>query len=146
MLKSFAELARKMDRKVTALQREVIAAERKTLDVAQSAFVKLSSGTMTGRQRRMLGYPYSRKNPNGGVDPAYINSLTGNFRRGWVKTAPRLRNGMISSSVVNRSKEADYMFGTRRMVQRPIDAKVASAIKSIRLTNLRNAIVRGLRA
>lgn len=144
-MKTIGQLAVSFDRKMNALVREIQQAERKTAEQTKSIFVKMSSGTMTPGQRRLLGYPYAVRSPHPGVDPAYINVITGNLKRSW-RIIAKQSKGRSTVSVVNTSKEAQWMLGTAKMVPRRLDTKVVEMIRPLRIANLRRAVQRALRA
>lgn len=83
---------------------------KEALDIAK----KHSSGMITTAQQRKEGHPYRRGGPNP-YDPGTINVQSGRFRSAW---RLEYRGGYLC--LINESPEADFMKGTRRMVERPI--------------------------
>jgi biotin carboxylase len=136
----------KCRRIASALVTEAKAAEATLLAETEELFEKQSSGTLSTETLRMMGHPYAVRAPQDPPDHSIINDQTGKFRRSWRKSGPRMRGGMLRSTVVNVDPVAKYMFGTTKMVARPIDQTVAAMMQQRRVELHRLAIQRALRA
>lgn len=141
-----AQFTAAMKRKRDAILREILSAENQTINETQAMFVRASSGTISTKTLRLMGHPYAKRDPQTPLNPAVINKQSGAFKRDWRKARARMAGGVIRGSVVNVDPKAVYMLGTTKMVQRPIDVAVANTMKPRRLSLLRNALARALRA
>lgn len=79
-----------------------------------------SSGPYSLAMLRRMGHPYSRRRPRPPMDPGIVNRQTGRFLRAWGRSDAHWDSGRRTVNVANFSDRAEYMFGTRRMIARPI--------------------------
>ena len=122
-------------------------AERQSLRQGQRMAVQASSGPFSLAQLRGMGHPY--RNPaNPGpapavlLDPSVINKQGGGFAGDWKSRGPdRSSDGRsLKSAIVNNNPVGVFLKGTKRMVARPVEERVARQLEPERNRRLRNAI------
>ena len=115
-------------------------ADMRTLRAAMTEAVRMSSGSRSTQELQKIrpgAYAVSRGEPL--FDPAVINAQNeGGFREHWRIDPKRTDND--TAALVNDSDVADFMKGTSKMVERPIQKHLEEFIEKIRMSNL----VRGL--
>lgn len=129
--------ARELHRHLKAMRRRV----ERNLDVAVSRTahaamrhaVKLSSGTFVARGE------YARRDPRPPQDPAIINVQSGAFRSAW--TVKQEGDKWV---LENDSPHADFMLGTRLMIERPILQRVEAWATPVLERNVTEALRRAL--
>jgi len=133
-----------------ALETEVRRAEEATAKECVQMYVQASGGPYSLRQLARMGHPYGKGLDRkvfrlvSRLDPTIINDQTGNFRRAWFMQRYYSRNSKIQ--VINNTKEARFMLGTKRMIARRIDQRVTDLIEPIRNRRLLAALQKALRS
>ena len=121
----------------------LLAAEAITVKEAMQAATRLSSGGYSLAQLRAAGHPYARRAPDPSFDAAIINMQSGEFLNAWRSAGPYRVGGVVKSKIVNNSRPAKYMSGTKTMIARPIDKAILAAVspdRKKRIARIRQAI------
>ena len=114
-------IALTLRRRLLDLEKAVRAAEKESAQEALAIARRLSSGPLSAGDLRRLQHPYSTARSRSPQDPAIINVRSGRFRDAWRVTNPRRTAGGLVTRLINTAPYARYLlFGTRRMIARPI--------------------------
>jgi len=132
------EVAVVFRRKARALERAVREAEAASAREALALARGLSTGGLDQRDLRHRGHPYRV----GGPGPALpINLQSGRFYSAWRLTGPRKVAGGLQATVRNDAPHARFLDrGTRRMMARPIGARVRARTAAARARRHRAAL------
>lgn len=123
------------------LDRELQKAEQDSLTEAAQIAADLSSGPFKQFQLTAMGHPYAVSNPNPPQDAAIINTQTGTFKKAWQTQAGEWDGDSLSNKLVNADRVADWLDqGTKKMIARPIQARICERLEPVRLRNLEEAI------
>ena len=139
-------------RKASAIDSNIRDAENITARQAKQLFLQSSRGPYKQKTLTAMGHPYGRKKSSrimltvANIDPTIINIQSGNFLRRWGVNKCKKSGNKLLTQVLNSSVEAKYMLGTKRMVPRRIDLRVAKQITAFRINRARIALRAGLRA
>ena len=134
------EMIAELKRRKIQLSSECAKAEALTIKEAKRLAVAYSSGPFSSAQLRKMGHPYARRAPNSRF-PAVINVQTGQFRSNW-HTGKANSPDMLKTWLINDDRVADFMKGTKLMVERPIIQAVQKLIEKDRIQNLERAIAK----
>lgn len=148
MEKTLAQAAKLFADMQIRLPKEVIKAEKSSLNEARRMAVTLSSGGYTSEVLALMGHPYSRRNPRPPLGrPDIINVQTGLFRASWASKGPATsgNSGEFLSVLLNTSPYGYKMRGTPNMIARPIDKTIARRMEPRRLKRLQVATARALK-
>lgn len=135
------EVGDALRKKATELAREVARAEQDSAQDALRIARELSSGTLSTRQQRAMGHPYSRRRPQLRHSAFVVNRQSGRFRAGW-----RIQRAGNVTRLVNDSPEAKFMTaqGTKRMIGRPIQEAIRARLLVSRTMRIARAVGKGL--
>jgi hypothetical protein len=133
-LHSVGDLITELRRRQSIMRRGFALAEVATIRQAKAHALMLSSGPLTPAQTKGI---YARRNPRARF-PAVINVQTGDFRASWFTSEYNGdgSRGRFTNSLINNSSVADFMKGTRFMIERPIIDRVGDLIEPMRVKRL----------
>lgn len=123
---------------------EVSKAEEETIKDALFISRAYSRGRYSTEQLRKMGHPYAVRRPAPPANPAIINLQTGELLQEWLTISPRIVSGEIVTTLKNNAPYAKYMWGTKRMISRPIIDTISAKLAPIRLKRLQRALDKAL--
>lgn len=138
-------------RRLESLKKEIKTdcqrAVRRVMNDAKRRAVKDSSGGYSPKRLAQLDHPYAKRHGpfgSGLLDPARINSQTGEFRAAWGVSLPESSDRGVTGRLFNMDDKADFIqYGTEFMVVRPIKERLELYIFDAATYEL-NRVAKGL--
>lgn len=143
VLSRLQQLAQAAESYPERLAAAVVAAEQETLDDAERELKRRSEGTLTYAEMRRMGHPYARRDPQTPLDPAMLNTHSGELLRGYEMEEVTASEDGTFGSVFNNSEHAQWIMsggqGNSLMIERPIVQAVEDLIWEPRRERLQRA-------
>ena len=138
------EAAKAIERKAQAIRSELAWAQRKNAFALLQVARQYSEGPYSLAELRRMGHPYATRHPAAPLDPAIINRQTGRFAASWRLEEVTAGDG----SMLRLTNDAPYAgflkTGTRFMIARPIEEKIAVETEPLITRNIEIALERAL--
>ena len=142
---TYKQAAAWFKRKEQSLRNGIPRAEEQNLKDNVSVAKKLSLGPISTVELIILGHPYARRAPNPPQSAFIINYQKGIFYLSWTYYPPVWsQSGDLVSELVNTAPYANFMRGTRLMIERPIYDEVVNLTEVKRFKRLDNLVTRTL--
>ncbi|MBB6053283.1 hypothetical protein [Armatimonas rosea] len=143
VLTRLQELAQAAESYPERLARAIVDAEQESLDDIEAEFRRRSEGTLTYSDLRRMGHPYARRDPQTPLDPAMLNTHSGELLAGYEQESIEADDEGTSGMVFNDSEHAHRIMsggkGDSLMVERPIVEAVEDFIEAPRRERLQRA-------
>ena len=132
----FKQAAKELDRYSKKVEKAVKKAQMETAKAGLKAAIKASSGRTSLSQLRKEDHPYATRHKVAKRDASIINDQGGSFKREW-----KIGNSTNGPAIVNFSKVAGFLqAGTKKMVARPVEARIIDAMSQVGVANLGKSI------